>query len=162
MQPDALPSAAPPDAEAPAPEPAPALSLPALATLQPEDWIGLFEQLDLAGVVRSIASHTVLEGVLGDTLSLVLDEHNATLFNDEHRKQIEQALIRLYGNTLQLRMRVGTIIGETPAAFRRRRERELREAALRRFHEDPVVQGLVREFNARINTDSISPVSTGN
>lgn len=135
--------------------------MPPLATLQPEDWIQLFEQLDLAGVVRSIASHTVLEGVLGDTLSLVLDEHNATLFSDEHRKQIEQALVRLYGSGLQLRMRTGAIIGETPAAFRRRRERELREAALRRFNEDPVVQTLVREFNARINPDSISPVSAG-
>src|SRR5690606_2403601 len=124
------PAAAPAAETAVKPVAAPAAeSAIALDRLQPGDWITLFEALELSGVTRSMAAHAVLEAVKGESLHLVLDERNATLFNDEHRKGIEQALAKHFGTELRLQMRVAAVEGETPAAWRRRRESEQREAA---------------------------------
>ncbi|HHX83637.1 MAG TPA: hypothetical protein GX696_11755 [Pseudomonadaceae bacterium] len=131
-----------------------------LAELRPARWIALFEQLQLAGVTRSMAAHSVLADVTGNVLSLVLDENNATLFNDEHRKGIEQALTGYFAVPVELRMSVARVDAETPAAWRRRREQEHREAAHKLFTQDPLVQTLVRDFDARINTGSIASLES--
>lgn len=128
----------------------------ALVALKPVHWIDLFRQLPLNGVVRSIAANSVLQDVSGNRLTLVLEESKATLYNDEHRKRIEAALGEYFGTAIQLRIEVGVVAMETPAAWRLRRETERREAAHKSFVEDALVRALVERFGAEIQYDSIT------
>lgn len=124
--------------------------------MKPAHWIDLFRQLPLNGVVRNIAANSALQEISGNRLTLVLEENKATLYNDEHRKRIEAALGEYFGTAIQLRIEVGAVAMETPAAWRQRRESERREAAHKTFVEDPLVRALVERFGAEIQYDSIA------
>lgn len=128
----------------------------ALAELRPSHWIDLFRQLPLSGVARNIAANSALQDVSGNRLTLVLEENKATLYNDEHRKRIEAVVADYFGTAVQLRVEVGAVAMETPAAWRLRRETERRETAHRNFVEDPLVRALVERFGAEIQYDSIT------
>lgn len=128
----------------------------ALAELRPAHWIDLFRQLPLSGVARNIAANCALQDISGNRLTLVLEENKATLYNDEHRKRIEAVLADYFDTVVQLRVEVGAVAMETPAAWRLRRETERRETAHRNFVEDPLVRALVERFGAEIQYDSIT------
>lgn len=131
----------------------------ALAALAPDQWIDLFRQLPLSGVARNIAANSVLRAVDGAQLTLLLEETKATLYNDEHRKRIESVIADYFGAPVQLRVDVGTVDAETPAAWRQRREAERKEAARKAFTEDALVRAVVERFGAEIQLDSITSLA---
>jgi DNA polymerase-3 subunit gamma/tau len=133
-----------------------------LAQLAPAGWIDLFHQLPLTGVARNIAANSVLQEVNGNLLTLVLDEGKATLYNDEHRKRIESVLAEYFALPLQLRVDLGAVDAETPAAWRARREAERKEAARKAFVEDDLVRAVVERFGAEIQYDSITATTPDN
>lgn len=130
-----------------------------LSQLEPARWIDLFHQLALTGVARNIAANSVLQEVSGNRLVLVLEEGKATLYNDEHRKRIESVLADYFAAPLQLRVDIGAVSMETPAAWRTRREAERKEAARKAFVEDELVRAVVERFGAEIQYDSITPLT---
>lgn len=132
----------------------------ALAELGPGQWIDLFHQLPLTGVARNIAANSVLQEVKGARLALLLEDGKATLYNDEHRKRIESVLAEYFAAQVELRVDIGAVSGETPAAWRQRREAERKEAARKTFVEDALVRAVVERFGAEIQLDSISAVAS--
>jgi len=134
----------------------------ALADLRPRLWSAVFRQLQLSGVTRSIAGNSVLEHVSGNHLRLVLDENQATLFNDEHRVRIQTALTTYFGVPIELQMQPGPLTAETPSQERQRLEREYQEKAQESFRAHPLVQEFIRQFDAEIQPGSISPVNPFN
>src|SRR5690606_11464220 len=87
----------------------------ALAELKPAHWPQVFRALPLTGVTRSMAGNAILSDVTGNRLALMLDEQQATLFNDEHRQRIATALGNYFGVAIELRMEPGVVEAETPA-----------------------------------------------
>ena len=134
----------------------------ALNELEPDRWIDLFLQLPLTGVARNIAANSVLTEISGKQVSLVLEDTRATLYNDEHRKRIETVLSEYFAAPLQLRIDIGPVKAETPAAWRQRREAERKEAARKAFTEDAVVRAVVERFGAEIQYDSITLLNPDN
>lgn len=130
-----------------------------LADFTAETWPLVFPQLTLTGVTRSIASHCALQQVEGSRCQLLLDTRHAALFNDEHRRRIEQSLTDYFGTALQVTIDIGAPSSETPAARRLRLEDERKLAAVRDFTHDPAVQALVERFGAEILYDSITSLS---
>jgi DNA polymerase-3 subunit gamma/tau len=147
-------------AQPPAPEPV-ANKAPVIpfAELEPARWIEVFQQLPLTGVARNIAANSVLQQIDANRLTLMLEEGKATLYNDEHRKRIEGVLADYFATPLQLRVDVGVVNGETPAAWRARREAERKEAARKAFVEDELVRAVVERFGAEIQYDSIASLN---
>jgi DNA polymerase-3 subunit gamma/tau len=131
----------------------------ALNEFSADTWPVIFPQLTLSGVTRSIASHCALQAVQGSDCSLLLDTRHAALFNEEHRKRIEQALADYFGGPLQVTIETGTPSSETPAARRLRMEDERKLAAVRDFTHDAAVQALVDRFGAEILYDSITSLA---
>jgi len=130
----------------------------ALAEFSTDSWITVHAQLGLSGVTRSIAGHCALAGVDGSKVALVLDSQHGALFNEEHRKRLEQALTDYFGQPVALLVTLGKPPAETPSARRLRLEDERKLAAVHDFTHDPAVQALVQRFGAEINYDSISPL----
>lgn len=130
-----------------------------MADLEPGRWIELFRQLPLTGVARNIAANSVLKEVDGKRLAFVLEEGKATLYNDEHRKRLESVLAEYFAVPVQVRVEVGAVGMETPAAWRARREAERKEAARKAFVEDELVRAVVERFGAEIQYDSITSLN---
>ncbi len=146
------PLSVPPVAAAPIP----------LATLNPGQWIDLFQQLPLSGVARNIAANSVLKAVEGSKLTLLLDEGKASLYNDEHRKRIEAVLTEYFSVPMQLGVETGPLAAESPAAWRSRREAEYKEAARKTFTDAALVQAVLERFGGEIQYDSITPQTPDN
>ncbi len=133
-------------------------TLPALVNLQPAHWPQLFRALHLSGVTRSLASHCELKAVAGNSLSLILDEAQATLFSDEHRKRIETAMAEFFGSAILLTMTPGKVAKETPAKEKQRLEAVHMQQAVDSFVRDPLVTAIVERFGGQIQMDSITPL----
>jgi DNA polymerase-3 subunit gamma/tau len=143
--------------------PAPALAsgaTPAPASPPPptaENWGEVVAGLKLAGLLRELASHTLLESAAEGTLSLVLSESCAGLYNKEREAEFKRVLEGHYGRALKLRLRIGQPPGETPAQGKTRERNERQEAAERAIQSDPAVGQLVEKLNARVIPGTIRP-----
>jgi DNA polymerase-3 subunit gamma/tau len=122
-------------------------------------WMNVFQQLVLSGVSRNIAANCILKDVTGNQLLLLLQETQATIFNDEHRKRIESAMQDYFATPIALRIETGALTSESPAGFKQRKEREHKERAIKLFTEDTVVQELMERFGAEIQYESIKSLT---
>ena len=130
-----------------------------LADMKPTMWMLLFQQLPLSGVSRNIAANCILKDVTGNHLLLLLQDTHATIFNDEHRKRIEGAMRDYFAVPVVLRIDIGPLPSESPAAFKNRKEQERKQRATKLFTEDPVVKELIERFGAEIQHESITPLA---
>ncbi|MEX2367493.1 MAG: DNA polymerase III subunit gamma/tau C-terminal domain-containing protein, partial [Pseudohongiellaceae bacterium] len=130
-----------------------------LAQLNAENWIMLFLQLPLSGITRNIAANCVLKSVSGDGLELLLEESQASVFNDEQKRRIQLALSEYFERDLSLVMETGNITSETPAAWRERKRQERLAQAIETFENDANVQEILTRFSGTIIPDSIQPLS---
>ena len=130
----------------------------ALDQLDSERWVRDFEQLGLVGMVGNIASHCTLQKRQGNRLELLLDQHNASLFNDAQLHKLEQQLSKALGEALEVAVELGEVSGETPAAYRARQLAERRAAARASIENDPNVQLLIERFGATLDPESIEPL----
>jgi DNA polymerase-3 subunit gamma/tau len=132
----------------------------AWSSLAPDDWPLLLEQLGLLGMVYSIASNCQLLAVDGDRLSFVLDEGNASLFNDGHSDKIRLALQNYFDRSLSVSIEVGTPPGETPAMQRARADRERQAEAVAEIECDERLQQLLARFDGELDPGSIAPMDS--
>ena len=128
-----------------------------LETLSPATWNSGFEQLDFGGVVGNIASHCVLQRVSGDNIYLLLDENNATLFNDTYTDRIQAHLSIALNAPINVIISVQAVNTETPALLKTRMLKERKQQALLSIQNDPNVQLLVNEFDAQLDVESVQP-----
>jgi len=122
-----------------------------------ESWGELVAALDLTGLVRELANHTVLERREAGTLHLTLDQGYANLLNKEREQVLGDALGRRLGEAVTLRITLGQPAAETPAREKQRVQSERQQAATAEILGDPGVQALQEQFGARVNLDSIRP-----
>ena len=127
--------------------------------LSPERWNEIVIGLGLAGLMRELASHTVLESESGGTLSIVLHESCAKLHNKERETEFKRALETYYGRSFKLSLRVGQPANETPAQEKARTRNERQEAAERAIQSDPAIGTLLEKFGARVVPGTIRPKS---
>jgi len=151
------PAATLPESEPPAaiPELRAAIQLDALRA---EDWFAVFPALDVRGVVQSIAANCVLLEPRGNQLFFALDQDKASLYDDGHRRRLEEVLRGYFGEAVQVSITVQPLPmdHESPARRQERLRQEAREAAIHRLREDPVVQQLERELGASLDLESVT------
>ncbi|HEY8554054.1 MAG TPA: DNA polymerase III subunit gamma/tau [Burkholderiales bacterium] len=124
-------------------------------------WAEIVERLPGNGLLREILNNTALESMDGTAIALVLDEGCGRLLTKEREAAIRELLEQHYGRRIQLTIRVGKPAVLTPAQLRAKQQRELHQAAIAAIDNDPNVRALREAFNARVNPDSIRPISRG-
>jgi DNA polymerase-3 subunit gamma/tau len=90
-------------------------------------------------------------------LEFVLDEANASLFNDGHSEKIRLALENYFGQPLQLSIIAGKPCSETPAKRQERLARERQLEAVAEIEGDPLLQQLITRFDGELDRASIAP-----
>ena len=123
------------------------------------DWIDVFQQLALDGITRSIAANCLVGDVAGNQITLILDESQTSVFNEEQQRRINNALDGYFRQSVKVDIQPGKITGETPAAWRERKDKERLQAAIRTFENDETVKAIVDRFSGAIQPDSIEPTT---
>lgn len=129
-----------------------------LSDLSPDQWLVQFDLLGFGGVLGNIVSHCLLEKAEGNRLSFILDEANATLWNESYTQKIEQHLAKVFNGPVHAKIKVSAIDKETPSKLKQRLNQEKLEQAKKSFQGDIHVKTMLEEFSATLEADSIQPV----
>lgn len=145
-------SAASPAVEVAPPSPA--------VTLGSDPWVDVLDQLGLVGILHNIASHCEMQHCAemetgGLQLRFVLDEQNATLFNESHIDKLRQALESYLGTPITLSIAVGATSSPTPSQIKAKRAELRQQEAVAAIENDPQVQALIARFDAQLDHSSI-------
>ena len=146
---------------APAKEPAarnradqPASSVPADA-----DWVGIIRALNFRGAVRQLAENCMLESRTDSDMQLAIHRRNEYLLTEHLQKQLIKALQDGCGASLRVAFRVVENDIETVAARVADESAAKLDAARDSIEKDPKVQELIDMFDAKIDEDSVQPVT---
>lgn len=129
-----------------------------LEEFAPHHWLGVYQALNVRGVLHSTASNCVLLERRGPQLVFVLDQEKGSLYDDSHPRRLSELLRDYFGAPVQVEIRIQPLPPdvETPAAWGERQRREAREAAIQRLRDDPLVQQLQKEFDASLDLESVT------
>ena len=159
-----LPAAAPrapaeasraPAAVAASPTGAAPAAAAALASLTPESWPTVSQQLELAGLARQLASNCAFLGRQGGLLRFALDPRHQAIRSRAQEEKLTQALSRHFGEALRVDIEVATPPAETPALAQARHTDERLGAARAALDADPAVLALKERFGATLHPDSV-------
>lgn len=122
-------------------------------------WIELCERMALTGMTGNIIRQTTLVADDGDSWLLHLDPQHSALFNANQQKRINDSINQVLERSIELHIEIRTPQAETPAlALARRRARQQADAVVS-IEQDPLVQSLIKELDARVLPDSIRPLN---
>jgi DNA polymerase-3 subunit gamma/tau len=130
----------------------------ALDSLEPDDWVVLCAGLGLGGMTESLAVNLSLESVQGQSLRFYYTAQQQALLNEIQRERITKALCDYFEMPLEVEFECAAQGRETPHQFAQR-QRELRQArAVEAIEQDPLVQDILKQFDAQIEIDTVVPL----
>ena len=103
-----------------------------------------------------IAEHSVLQLLELPRVELILDEGHDTLLSAAQTQHLTRSLEEVFGESVQLNIEPGKVVGETPAMRHAREQQERQAEAEQAIERDAKVQDLVAEFGGRV--DQIRPI----
>ena len=151
-------------AEPPAKLPAPANpSATSTATLQPttlgNDWLEVVQQLVKAQLIQAMTRELAMQSQLvqQDATAWVLQVERESLNSPSNRERLQLALQAL-GYPVSISVQLGPV-QDTPAKRITTQQHERQQAAETEIMNDPLVQQLIRDFDATIVPGSIKPLA---
>jgi len=123
---------------------------------QNDAWASIIAELDIGGVVRVIAEHSVPTHYAPPQVELILDRGHDTLLSDAQCKHLERALSEHLQTAVSLSIQIGDLPAESPAQRRERLQQERQASAEATMSDDANVQTLLSEFGGRV--EEIRPV----
>ena len=151
-------------AEPPAKLPAPANpSATSTATLQPttlgNDWLEVVQQLVKAQLIQAMTRELAMQSQLvqQDATAWVLQVERESLNSPSNRERLQLALQAL-GHAVSISVQLGPV-QDTPAKRITTQQNERQQAAEAEIMNDPLVQQLIRDFDATIVPGSIKPLA---
>ena len=146
-------------------EPPTQLATPAnpSATLEPtplgNDWFEVVQQLVKAQLIQAMTRELAMQSQLlqKDATTWVLQVERESLNSPSNRERLQLALQAL-GHAVSIKVQLGPVT-DTPAKRITTQQNERQQAAEDEIMNDPLVQQLIREFDATIVPGSIKPLA---
>jgi DNA polymerase-3 subunit gamma/tau len=132
-----------------------------ISTVDAGDWPGLIETAGLKGPVGALAQHCTLIAVEEHAVRLTLKSEHEHFSAPPLVAAMEEKLGLALGRAVKVRFEKGTAAQqrETPAEAAGRVRDARQQAAERAMNEDPIVQALMRDFDARLIPESVKPLN---
>lgn len=123
--------------------------------LQAEDWLAVFSQLPLEGMLRSLCSQLVLRHIGESELHFDLNPEHAGILSDKHRERFELLLNSHLQSSYRVVIAAGVAESETPAARAARLHAEAVKAAEQEVLASSTGLALTKMFDARLVAGSV-------
>jgi len=133
-------------------------SAEAVAAQGAGDWPALIKAAGLGGPVGQLAQHAALIGIENDLVRLALKPEFEHLAAPMFIEQMQAKLGAALGKPVKVKFEKAATLADTPADIAGRERASRQSAAERALDNDPAVQGLLRDFDARIIPASVKPV----
>ena len=131
------------------------------APMDTNDWAGLIETAGLRGPVGALAQHCTLIAIEQHAVRLSLKPEHEHFSAPPLVVAMEEKLGQALGRAVKVRFEknAGAQQVETPAEAAGRVRDARQQAAERALNDDPIVQALMRDFDARLIPESVKPVT---
>ena len=128
-----------------------------LADFGPEQWLEIFEALDVQGVLKMILANLSFERREQNHLYFVHDSAQGGLLDAAHADKLAVVLSDYFSEHVRVKIRESEAesAGDTPAKLLEERRLERRETELQRLREDPLVKSLQQQFMATLDESSL-------
>jgi DNA polymerase-3 subunit gamma/tau len=150
-----------------APRPAPVAPVPASGSTSPasgdgivaapSDWAALIDAAGLRGPAGQLARHSALVAIEQDLVRLALKPGHEDLSSPALIAHLQDKLSAALRRPVKVRYEKAARATDTPADAAARDRAARQEAAERALGADPLVQTLIRDFDARVIPESIKP-----
>jgi len=142
------------EAELPRPKPAPVYS--ATDIQNSEDWISIYQQLPLEGMLKSICGQLSFRQRDADFLIFDIDQAASGVLSDKYQSKFCELLSQHLGRELQVQIESQENSNESPTRRAERLHREALEAAEKDLVGSEAAQKLGEAFNAQLVPGSVS------
>lgn len=123
-----------------------------------EAWLALVDQLKLHGMTRMLAQYSEAKHFSASRIELCVAEMHKHLLEKVYQDKLKSQLKIHLGKAVEVIFSLERITGVTPAVLRDRDKLAKQSQAIEAIESDPYVQGLVKEFDAKLNVSSIKPI----
>lgn len=124
-----------------------------------EQWIRLYAELPLSGMLKSICGQLAFRQLEADCLVFDIDSNASGVLSDKYQDKFSEVLGNHLGFRCQVRIETGQQRSESPMARAAREKREALEAARQEILASPLAQLLQQEFEAKLVPGSVELVS---
>jgi DNA polymerase III/DNA elongation factor III, tau and gamma subunits len=127
-------------------------------TQKQDPWTDIVERSGVTGFSKELALNCFIKSQTEDELQLGLHSEKAHLKQDRNIKNLVDHLERLYEKPVKLSIFVEDSAVLTPMDYRKKVYQELREQARTDLQQDKKLLLLQKEFDAKLDVESIRPV----
>ena len=127
-------------------------------TQQQDEWADMVERSGVTGFSKELALNCFLQNKTDDEINLGLHSEKSHLRQDRSIKNLVEALSKLQGKDIRLTINIDDSNITTPIEYRRNIYQTLREQARTALQQDNKILLLQKEFDAKLDVESIRPV----
>ncbi len=114
------------------------------------DWPATVARLSLGGMAKLLVENCVLQSFQGNALCLCLDESKQVFYQKDREQAILEALEKLLGKKITLKIQVGTVTTPTPTVLQQQAKESKQKAATESVEADPTVQAMLDSLSAQV------------
>ena len=127
-------------------------------TQQQDEWADMVERSGVTGFSKELALNCFLQSKNDDEINLGLHSKKSHLCQERSIKHLTEALSKLQGKAIHIKINIDDSSVTTPMEYRRDIYQTLREQARTALQQDNKILLLQKEFDAKLDVESIRPV----
>ena len=127
-------------------------------TQQQDEWADIVERSGVTGFSKELALNCFLQSKTDDEINLGLHSEKSHLRQERSIKHLTEALSKLQGKAIHIKINIDDSSVTTPMEYRRNIYQTLREQARTALQQDNKILLLQKEFDAKLDVESIRPV----
>ncbi|GKS69063.1 DNA polymerase-3 subunit gamma/tau [Nitrosomonas sp. PY1] len=122
------------------------------------NWTLLISQLNLSGMSKMLAQHSEAKFLPTEKIEIYVPEQHKHLLEKKYQDKIQTALNDYFSKPITLNFYIGTLTGITPLETHNLEAKEKQAQSIAHIEQDPIVQQLIENFDAKLVTSSIKPI----
>ena len=127
-------------------------------TQQQDEWADMVERSGVTGFSKELALNCFLQSKTDDEINLGLHSEKSHLRQERSIKHLTEALSKLQGKDIHIKINIDDSSVTTPMEYRCNIYQTLREQARTALQQDNKILLLQKEFDAKLDVESIRPV----
>ena len=127
-------------------------------TQQQDEWADIIERSGVTGFSKELALNCFLQSKTDDEINLGLHSEKSHLCQERSIKHLTEALSKLQGKAIHVKINIDDSSVTTPMEYRRNIYQTLKEKARTALQQDNKILLLQKEFDAKLDIESIRPV----
>ena len=129
-----------------------------IQTQQQDEWADMVERSGVTGFSKELALNCFLQSKTDDEINLGLHSEKSHLRQERSIKHLTEALSKLQGKAIHIKINIDDSSVTTPIEYRRNIYQTLKEKARTALQQDNKILLLQKEFDAKLDVESIRPV----